>query len=98
MFEQETAITPVAVTQRARPPMPAWGERHLPIVLRKAFPPIQLDDARKTEVLRQIADAARHHADFRLRQPAQRRFVKMVEMRVREQYQINPRQVLDFQA
>src|ERR1039458_8175065 len=58
MFEQETAVTPVAVTQRARTPMPARREGHLPIALRKAFPPIQFDDARKTEVLRPIADAA----------------------------------------
>ena len=53
---------------------------------------------RKAEVLRQIADAPRHHADFRMRQSAQRRFVKMIEMRVRQQHQVNRRQVADFQA
>ena len=68
-----------------------------PVALRKTLPPIQLDDAGEAEVLRQIANAARHHADFGIRQTAQRWFVKMIEMRVREQHQINSRQILDFQ-
>ena len=56
----------------------------------------QLDDARETEIFRQIADAMRHDADFWMRQSAQRGFVKMIEVRVRQQHQINPRQVADF--
>ena len=66
--------------------------------LRKTFPPVQLDDAREAEVVREVADAARHDADFRMRQFAQRRLVKMIEVRVRQQHQINRRQIVDFQA
>ena len=52
----------------------------------------------EAEILREVADAPRHHADFRVRQPAQRRLVKMVEVRVRQQHQVNRRQVPDFQT
>ena len=86
------------IVQRARAPVPAWRECDLPIALRKTLPPVQLDDAREAEVLGQIADAPRHHADFRRRQAAQRRFVEMIEMRVRQQHQINPRQVPNLEA
>ncbi len=54
--------------------------------------------AREAEVAREVAHAPRHHADFRLRQPAQRRLVKMVEVRVRQQHQVNRRQIADVQA
>ena len=98
MLQDEPAVTAMVIVQRARAPMLARRERDLPVALRKAFPPLQLDDAREAEVLGQIADAPRHHADFRTRQAAQRRLVEMIEMRMREQHQINPRQVPDFQA
>ena len=98
MFQNESAIAPVLVGKRAGAPMLAGRERHLPFALGETLPPVQLDDARKTEVVSEVADASRHHADFGMRQPAQRRLVKMIEVRVREQHEINPRQVLDFQA
>ena len=88
----------MTVAQRACAPMFARRERHLPFRLGKTFPVIELDDARKTKVVCEVADAARHHADFRMRQFAQRRFVKMIEMRVRQQHHVNRRQILDFEA
>jgi hypothetical protein len=48
--------------------------------------------------VREVADAPRHHADFRLRQFAQRRLVEMIEVRVRQQHQVNRRQIPDFHA
>jgi hypothetical protein len=66
--------------------------------VRKTFPPVQLDDARKTEIVREITDAPRHDADFRMWQPPQGRLVKMIKVRVRQQNQVNRRQVVDFQA
>ena len=71
---------------------------HFPITLRKTFPPIQLHDAREAEFFREVADAPWHDADFRVRQFAQRRLVEMVEVRVREQDQINRRQILHAEA
>ena len=86
------------VVQRPRAPMFARRERHLPVALRKTFPPFQFDDAAEAEIVREVADAARHDADFGMRQFAQGRLVKMVEVRVRQQHQVNRRQILDFQT
>ena len=66
--------------------------------MRETFPPLQLDDALEAQVVREIADAPRHDADLRMRQPAQRRFVKVIEVRVRQQHEINRRQIADLQA
>jgi len=98
MLQHESAVTAMLVVQCPRTPVRAGRERHLPVALRKSFPPVQLHDAGEAEVAREIADAPRHHADFRRRQPAQRRLVKMIEVRVREQNQINRRQIADAQA
>ena len=98
ILQDEPAVTAMVIVQRARAPVLAGREGDLPIALRKTLPPFQLDDACEAEVLGQIADAPRHHADFRTRQAAQRRFVEMIEVRMRQQHQINPRQVPDFQA
>jgi len=86
------------VVQRPRTPVFARRERDLPVLLRKTFPPVQLHDAREAELFCEVADAPRHEADFRGRQPAQRRLVKMVEVRVRQQHQINRWQILHTQA
>ena len=45
--------------------------------------------------MREVADAARHDADFRMRQLAQGRLVEMIEVRVRQQHHVNRRQVFD---
>lgn len=98
MFEHESAVTAMIVTQRPCAPMFARRERHLPIAMRKTFPPIQLDDALETEIAREITHAPGHHSDFRVRQLAQARLVKMIEVRVREQHEIDGREMLDAQA
>jgi hypothetical protein len=76
----------------------ARREGDLPIVVGKTFPPIELDHALEAEVDREVADAPGHDADFWMRQTAQGGFMEMIEMRVREQDQIDGREVFDFQA
>src|SRR5258708_2117378 len=68
MLQNKSAVTAMAVAQRARAPMLAGRERHLPFLLPETFPVVEFDDAREAEVVREIADAARHHADFWMRQ------------------------------
>jgi len=98
MLQHKSAVTAMAVVQRPRAPMFARRERHLPVALRKAFPMLQLDDARKAEIVREIADAARHDADFWMWQFPQRRLVKMIEVRVRQQHEVNRRQIFYLHA
>jgi hypothetical protein len=66
--------------------------------MRKAFPPLKLDDPVKSQSARECAHTPRHHPDFRRRQPANGWLVKVIEMGVREQDQIDGRQVLDFES
>ena len=98
MLQNKSAVTAMRVVQRPRAPMFARRERHLPVALRKTFPMLQLDDAREAEIVREIAHAARHDADFRMRQFPQSWFMKMIEVRVRQQNQTNRRQIFYLQA
>ena len=64
--------------------------------MREAFPPFQLHYAAKTEIVRQIAHAPGHDGNLRMRQSTKRRFMKMVEMGVRQQHQIDGWKMFDF--
>ena len=63
--------------------------------MRKALPPFEFDDAAKAEIVRQVAHTPGHEANFWMRQAAQARLMKMIEVRVSEQHQIDRREVLD---
>src|SRR5262245_2646503 len=81
MLQYKPAIAAMMIAQRARAPMFARGERHFPIAMRKSFPPFQLNDPAKTEIVRQVAHAPGQDRNFWMRQAAKRGFVKMIEMR-----------------
>jgi hypothetical protein len=98
MLQHKSAVAAMTVAQRPRAPMFARRESHLPVALRKIFPMLQLDDTREAEIVREVTDAARHHTDFRVRQFSQSRLVKMIEVRVRQQNQVNRRQIFYLQA
>ena len=72
-------------------------EGDAPFGLRKAFPPFHLMTW-KTQALGEVAHSARHYADLGMRQTTQRGLVKMVVVRMREQHQVNRRQIADAQA
>src|SRR5881628_505596 len=65
--------------------------------MRKAFPPFEFDHAAEAKVIGQVAHAPRHYADFGMRQAAQGWFMKMIEVSMSQQYQINRGEVLDPQ-
>ena len=98
VFQNKSAIAAMLVAQSPRAPMFAGRQRDFPIVMREAFPPFQFDDAFEAEVEGQIADAPGHDADFRVGEAAERGLVEMIEVRVREEDEIDRRQVLDFQS
>jgi len=98
MLQHKSTVAAMTVANRPRTPMFARRERHLPVALRKTFPMLQLDDAREAEIVREVADAARHHSDFRMRQLPQSRLVKMIEVRVRQQHEVNRRQIFYLDA
>src|SRR5665213_1078317 len=60
MLQYKSAVAAMQIAQRPRAPMLARRERHLPVALRKTFPPFQLEYAREAEVAREVADAARN--------------------------------------
>jgi hypothetical protein len=66
--------------------------------MRKAFPGLQLDHAIKPEIVGQVAHTPRHHANLWGWQFAECRPVKMIEMSVGEQDEIDRRQVADAAA
>src|SRR3954469_20407253 len=80
MLEHEATVSTMTIAQDARAPMFARCQSHRPIAVRKAFPPFEFDDAAKTEIVRQVAHAPGHQGDFRMRQPAQTWFVKVIEV------------------
>ena len=52
----------------------------------------------KPQVVRQIAHAPRHDADLGMRQSAQSWFMKMVEMGMGEEYEVDRGQILYFKT
>ena len=86
------------ITQDASAPVLAGGQCDFPVAMREGFPPFQFDDAAKAKIMGEIADTPGHDADFRMRQSAEGGFVEMIKVRVREQDQIDGREVLDFHA
>src|SRR5262249_9955134 len=72
-------------------------ECHLPSHVLEALPPLQCDDAPKTEVCGEIAHPPSHDADLGRRQFPERRFVEMIEMGVSQQHEIDRWQMRDAQ-
>src|SRR6185503_2876249 len=81
-----------------RAPMLAGREGDLPVAVRKTFPPVEFHDALEAEVAREVAHAPGHDANFWMRQFAERGFVEMIEVRVRQEHQVYGRQMLQAQA
>lgn len=84
--------------QHPRAPVLAGRERHLPVPVREALPPFQLDDPLESQPARQFAHAPRHDANLGRGQFADARFVKMIEVGVGQQHQVNRGQVFDLEA
>ncbi|MDB6016623.1 MAG: hypothetical protein JWR19_1112 [Pedosphaera sp.] len=98
VFEDEAAVAAVVVAEDAGAPVFARGEGDFPIAMGKAFPPVEFDDAFEAEVAGEVAHAPGHDADFGVGQFAEGRFVKVIEMGVGEEDEIDGGQVLDFKA
>src|SRR4051794_33416097 len=98
IFQDEAAVTTMAVAQGPRAPMFAGCQRDLPILVTEAFPTIQFDDSLESEVQRKISDSPWHHSNFRSGQPPKSWFVKMIEVSMRQQDEVDRRKILDFQA
>lgn len=98
MFEDEAAVAAVIIAKHAGAPMFAGRQGDLPVAMGEALPPIELDDALEPEVAGEVAHAPRHDADFGVGQFAEGRFVKVVEVGVSEEDEINGRQVFDAEA
>src|SRR5436190_12691411 len=97
MFQNEAAVATVTVPQYTSTPMFAGRQSDRPIPMRKAFPPFQFDDAAKTEIVREVAHAPRHQRNLWMRQAPKAGFMKMIEVRMSQQNEIDRRKVLDAQ-
>ena len=98
MFEDESAVAAVVVAQHPGAPVLARGQGHGPVVVRETLPPLQLDDAAEAQIVGQVSHAPGHDGNFGVRQPAEGRFVEMVEVGMGQEHQVNGRQVLEAQA
>src|SRR6202453_5378489 len=70
----------------------------LPIAVGEAFQPLDFVDAFETDIGGQITHAPRHDADFGGEQTAQRFAVKMIEVGMSEQNDINWREILELKS
>jgi len=98
MFQNEPAVTTMMIAQSPRAPMFARRQRHFPVLVTNALPPFQFNDAFEAKIERKVANSPRHDGNFRLRQSAKRGFVKVIEVRVGQEHQVDGRQVLNFQT
>src|SRR5450759_4533007 len=94
------------VAHNAGAPVPRRNVRHLHIAELKALPPIQLNDASVAQVADQVANVPGHDdrralaglASGEPRNRAQRRPMKVVEVRVRNQHRVDRRQLSQLQS
>jgi hypothetical protein len=98
MFDDESAIAAMMIVENARAPMFARREGDLPFAVEKTFEPLQFDDALEAQAAREIAHAPGHDANFRRTNAANTRLVKVIEVRVREQDEIDRRKILELEA
>src|SRR5207302_1704627 len=96
VFQNEPAVATMIVPQYAGAPVFAGRQSHFPVAARETFPPFEFDDAIEAQAVSQVVHAPGHHRNFRMRQAAKRWFVKMIEMRVRKQNQVNRREMFDL--
>jgi len=66
--------------------------------MREGFPPFELDDATKAEVVREVTDAPGHDADFWVGQASKAWLVEMIEVGVGQENQVDGRQMFNPQA
>jgi len=99
MFEHESAVAAMMIVQRACAPVLAWRERDLPILVRKLFPPLQFNHALEPKVA--APDPRRPTASRRSSDAANGGALacgKLVEVRMRQQHEINRRQMFDLET
>ena len=91
MLENKAAKAPVMVAQNTSAPMFTGRESDAPILVNKGFPPFEFDDALEAEVMSQVAHSPGHNTDFRMWEAPEGRFVKMIEVGMGEQDQVDRR-------
>jgi len=96
--ENKPPIPAMMVMKRAGTPVIAGSERGGPIPMGKPFPPLKLNDALKTEAARQIAHAPGHDSNAGIRKAPQGGLMKMVEMGVRQENEVDRWQILNLEA
>src|SRR5215472_976690 len=98
MFEDEPPITSMMIAQHSGSPVLTRRECYLPSVMNETVPPLQFDDSSKAEVMSQIPHPPGHYRHSGPRQTPQSGLVKMVEVGVSQQNQVDRRQILDAHA
>src|SRR5690349_3159667 len=94
------------IFQNARSPMPRGHMRHIESAIARALPPVKFDNLRKSEIGDQIGHMRRNDDGRRcaalpqrvLHNGTQRWAMKMIEVRVRDQHEINGWKVGDTQS
>src|SRR5580658_5638502 len=105
-LENEAAVAAVRIFQNARAPVARRHMRYRQVAVTRSFPPVQFDDLGKAEIGDQVRNMRRNddrrgnptRAQIVLHQGAQRRAMKVIEVGVRNQHEIDGRQIGDAQA
>src|SRR4029450_10184509 len=92
--------TEIAVQIRKKPgsPVMTWRERNLERPEFDGLPVFEFVHDVKPEILNQVAHARRHHDRLVRSYAPQRAPVEMIKMRMRHEYEINRRQMMDFET
>jgi hypothetical protein len=102
--ENIPTIASVSITQNPRSPVAGWYVRNGNVTVAVTVPPIQLHYIAKSKIRNEIEHVFRHDDGRRraaepfcvLHQGPERRPVQMIEVRVRDQNQVDRRQVLNL--
>src|SRR5579862_2315377 len=101
--QNKASVAAMRVLQNARAPMPRRNMRHHQAAMSRTLPPVEFNDLGEVEIGNQIGDMRRNHDRRRpaprsqivLHDCAKRRTVQMIKMSVRNQNQVDRRQIAD---
>ena len=85
----KSAKPPVTIMKNPGSPMMAGSQGDPNFTNIQGLPPIQLVDSIKSQVLYQVADAARNNDGLKGRDPSKSASIQMIEMSVGDQNEIN---------
>jgi len=97
VLKDKASIAAVMIVQHAGTPVFTGGQRDRPVAVLKALPPFEFNNSAESKAVCQVGHSPGHDANPRLGEFAQGGFMEVIKVGMREEDQVDRRQVPDVQ-